>query len=84
VLIKEPFVGPGRLVWREEFYAAIDTVAAEYGLPVVDPGPDIAAAGGASLYMDNVHPTAEGCEVIARTLERTIRDLLAPSAAHSR
>jgi len=81
VLIKEPWVGPGRLVWREEFHDAIDRVAAEYGLPVVDPAPDIAAAGGASLFMDGVHATAEGNTVIAAALERVVRGLLEPPAA---
>ena len=77
VLIKEPVVGPQRLIWKDEFYAAIDQVAAEYQLPVVDPAAALADAGGDSLFMDTVHPTREGNKVIADELEKALRPLLA-------
>ena len=69
VLVKEPVRDDMPLLWKEEFRAAIDAVAAEFGLPVVDPTPALLAAGpGTELFLDDVHPTPAGHAVIAREL----------------
>ncbi|MHC5212007.1 MAG: SGNH/GDSL hydrolase family protein [Planctomycetota bacterium] len=67
VLIKEP-VRAERSIWKDEFGAVIDKVAAEYGLPVVDPSPALQAAGGKELFRDVVHLRPDGLAVVAREL----------------
>ncbi|MBM3985405.1 MAG: hypothetical protein FJ296_06920, partial [Planctomycetes bacterium] len=76
VLVKEPLAGDQRIVWKEEFYAAIDAVSAAHGLTVVDPTPALQAAGGAALFMDRVHPKYGGCGVIAAEVDRVLGPLL--------
>ncbi len=76
VLVKEPLAGDLRIAWKEEFYAAIDAVAAEHGLAVVDPTPALQAAGGAPLFIDRVHPKYGGCTVIASEVDRVLGPLL--------
>jgi lysophospholipase L1-like esterase len=70
------------LVWKEEFRAAIASVAAEFGLLVVDPTPALLAAGpGSELFMDAVHPTPAGHAVIARVLAEALEPLLRARSA---
>jgi lysophospholipase L1-like esterase len=76
VLIKEPLGGDRRFPWKAEFHAAMDRVAADYGLAVVDPTPALQAAGGAELFLDEVHPRAAGHAIIARELEPAVRAAL--------
>jgi lysophospholipase L1-like esterase len=75
VLVKEP-VREAHTAWKDEFYAAVDAVAAEYGLPVVDPTPALQAAGGAALFMDVVHLRAPGLAIIAQELAPAVRECL--------
>lgn len=76
VLVKEPIAGDQRILFKEEYYAAIDAVAAEHGLAVVDPTPALQAAGGAALFMDRVHPKYSGCSVIASEVDAVLGPLL--------
>ena len=76
VLVKEPVAGDVRLVWKEEFRAAMDRVGVEYGLTVVDPVPALAAAGDRDLFMDRVHLKPSGCAVVAREVARAVTPLL--------
>ena len=76
VLIKEPVAGNRDRIWKKEFYAAMDRVGGEYGLPVVDPTPLLQARGGARLFVDNIHPSEEGAQCMAEALLPVIRDLL--------
>jgi hypothetical protein len=76
VLVKEPIAGDQRILFKEEYYAAIDAVAAEHGLAVVDPTPALQAAGGAALFMDRVHPKYSGCSVIAAEVDALLGPLL--------
>ena len=75
VLIKEP-VRDRHTIWREECQAAVDRLAAEFGLEVVDPWPAMEAAGGAALFMDVVHPKPEGLRIVAEQLEPAVRKAL--------
>ncbi len=68
VLVKEPVAGDQVKLWKPEFYAAMDRVAAEYGLIVVDPRPALAARGEAHLFVDEIHPTPAGNAVLAGEL----------------
>jgi lysophospholipase L1-like esterase len=74
VLVKEPIAGPW--IWKAEMYAAMDRVAADHGLVVVDPTPALTRAGGASLFLDVVHPNAQGHAVIAREVAAGVRRAL--------
>lgn len=80
VLVKEAIADDGPRFWKQEFRAAMDQVAAEYALPVVDPSPALAArklATGQRMFMDEVHLTQAGCEVMAETLRPLVQDILA-------
>jgi lysophospholipase L1-like esterase len=77
VLIKEP-VRDRHTIWREECQAAVDTLAAEFGLEVVDPWPALEAAGAGPLFMDVVHPRPEGLRIIAEELLPAVRKALGP------
>jgi lysophospholipase L1-like esterase len=82
VLVAEPVRDDAPLVWKEEFRAAIASVAAEFGLLVVDPTPALLAAGpGSELFMDAVHPTPAGHAVIARVLAEALEPLLRARSA---
>jgi lysophospholipase L1-like esterase len=76
VLMKEPLAGGMDRLWKKEFYAAMDRVGHEFGLPVVDPTPLLNARGGARLFMDHVHPYDEGDAVVAEALYPVIRGLI--------
>ncbi|MBK6940501.1 MAG: SGNH/GDSL hydrolase family protein [Planctomycetes bacterium] len=67
VLVKEPVVDDERL-WRRQFFAAMDQVAAAAKVPILDPMPEIQRQGGKRLFMDAVHPYDPGHEVIANAL----------------
>lgn len=67
VLVKEPVMDPDRL-WRRQFFAVMDQVAAAANVPVLDPMLDIQRQGGSRLFMDAVHPYDPGHEVIANSL----------------
>lgn len=73
VLMKEPVQGDRPRLWKNEFYAAMERVAQEYGAVVVDPTPALLRAGGATLFMDEVHPFGSGHAVIADVLEPVLR-----------
>ncbi|MHC5210324.1 MAG: SGNH/GDSL hydrolase family protein [Planctomycetota bacterium] len=75
VFVKEPIAGDKPFLWKEEFYAAMDAIGAEYGLTVVDPTPALQAAGGAKLFMDAVHLKPAGHWVVAEVLEPVVRSL---------
>jgi lysophospholipase L1-like esterase len=82
VLIKEPLRNDRPLPWKEEFRAAIDAVAAEYSLPVVDPTPALLAEERAgTMFMDDVHPTPAGHAVIAREVADAVEALVRRIAA---
>jgi hypothetical protein len=66
VLVLEPMAGDAPGVWKEEFYAAMRSVAADCGAPCVDPRPALQAAGGDRLCFDRVHLNDEGHAVVAR------------------
>jgi lysophospholipase L1-like esterase len=76
VLIKEPIRGDPPRIWRDEFRAVMDRLGEEYGLSVVDPNEALAAAGGRSLFMDEIHPLPEGHRVMAEVLAPVIEDLI--------
>jgi lysophospholipase L1-like esterase len=77
VLVKEAQRGDEPRLWKPELYAAIDRLGAEYGAPVVDPKPALEAAGGATMFMDQVHMNPRGNRVqamaIAPVVESAIR-----------
>ncbi len=73
VFMKEPVAADKPRLWKNEFYATMDRVGAEYGIPVVDPTPALKAAGGGALFMDDVHPFDAGHVVIADVLEPVLR-----------
>jgi len=73
ILMKEPVAGGMPRLWKKEFYAAIDRIAEKFHLPVVDPTPSLNAGGGASLFMDNIHPTEEGNALVTEELLPVIR-----------
>jgi lysophospholipase L1-like esterase len=75
VLVKEP-VRDERQIWKQEFHAVLDRLGAEYGLPVVDPAPALAAAGGRDLFMDPVHLKPQGLAIVARELAPVVRAAL--------
>jgi lysophospholipase L1-like esterase len=76
VLVKEPVRGDKDRLWKREFYAAIDRVGAEFGAMVVDPSPALQAAGGAQLFVDDVHPSPRGNQVMATVLAPVVEQLL--------
>lgn len=76
VLIREPIAGDKPRVWKDEFYAAMDRVAERYGLAVVDPRQALEAAGGARLFMDPIHPYAEGHRVVAAEVVKALRGIV--------
>lgn len=76
VLIKEPIRGNPQRIWRDEFRAVMDRLGEEYDLLVVDPEQALAAAGGRSLFMDEIHPLPEGCRVMAEVLAPLIEGLI--------
>lgn len=76
VLVKEPIAGGVTRLWKAEFYAAIDRVAARHGLGVVDPTPTLNEHGGASLFMDQVHPLADGAQRIAESMLPAVSEAL--------
>ena len=76
VLAKEPVSGRGPAPWRREIYAAIDRVGAEVGAPVVDLAQAVAEAGGASLYMDEIHLMPAGNQAVAQKLAPVVEQLL--------
>lgn len=71
ILMKEPSVamanGSERLL-KAEFHTVIDDVGKREGLTVFDPGPELLQRGGASLFLDPVHPLDAGHEEIAELL----------------
>jgi hypothetical protein len=68
VLMKEPLRGDQRMIWKDEFRAAIDRVATDFGGFVVDPTPALMNSHGPKLFQDDVHPTATGNEIITTAL----------------
>jgi lysophospholipase L1-like esterase len=84
VFVKEPIAGDGAFVWKQEFYAVMDAVGAEYGIPVADPTPALQAAGGTALFMDAVHLKPGGHRVVAEALEPVVRALAARRAERAR
>lgn len=78
VFILEPVADDARRLWKDEFREVTRTLAAEFGFPVVDPTPALLRAGGKSLYLegDEIHPRAEGNQVIATELLPAIRELM--------
>ena len=76
VFIKEPVAGDVDRLWRKEFYAAMEDVAAEFDIPIVDPSPTLQERGGAALFMDKVHPFDEGHEAVTEALYPTIEQVL--------
>ena len=74
VLIKEPM--PVDRPFKAEFHQAFDRVGADHGVPVLDPWPAMARAGGKKLFSDPIHPYPEGHRVIAEFLEPSIREVL--------
>jgi len=77
VLVKEAQRGDEPRLWKPELYGAIDRLGAEYGAPVVDPKLALEAAGGATMFMDQVHMNPRGNRVqamaIAPVVESAIR-----------
>jgi len=76
VLVKEPLRGDVDRLFKEEFYAAIDRVAEKRSVRVVDPRPLLAERGGAELFMDQVHPLADGAQVIAEAMKPVVVEAL--------
>lgn len=76
VLIQEPIRGNPQRIWRDEFRAAMERVGADYGLTVVSPEEELAAAGGAKLFMDDVHPLPAGHRVMAEALVPVIEEIV--------
>jgi|GEM_PF-1754050 len=79
VLVLEPLAGDAPGVWKEEFYAAMRSVAADNGAPCVDPRPALQAAGGDRLWLDRVHLNDEGHAVVAREVLPAVQAALQPS-----
>ncbi|MBK6942864.1 MAG: SGNH/GDSL hydrolase family protein [Planctomycetes bacterium] len=76
VLMKEPLRGDPPWLWKPEFHAAIDAIGASANATVVDPTPALRAAGGPSLFLDLVHPNADGHAVVARQVADAIEPLV--------
>jgi hypothetical protein len=76
VLVKEPVAGDRDRLWKREFYAAMDRVGRTFDLPVVDPSPLLNANGGVALFVDNIHPSEEGAQLIAESLLPAVKALL--------
>ncbi len=81
VLVKEPLAGDAPRPWKDEFYAVMEDVGAEFGVPVVDPRAALAAAGGRHLFFDGVHPDEGGHAVLAQEIAPVVRALLDRRAA---
>lgn len=75
VFVIEPL--NARWFFADELAAATRKVGSEVGADVVDPSAAILRAGGASLFLDAVHPTAVGHRVIAEALLAPVRSALA-------
>ncbi|MBK6942445.1 MAG: hypothetical protein IPH13_19900 [Planctomycetes bacterium] len=76
VLVKEPLAGDKPAPFKIEYREAMDRVAAQHGLVVADPTPMLQAAGGAKLFVDEIHPTAAGYGVIAKMLAPILKEEL--------
>jgi lysophospholipase L1-like esterase len=74
VLIKEPIANDGPRIFKDDFRAAMDRVAARHGGITVDPSAELVKGGGGALYMDQVHPYVEGHRIIANVLAPVLRD----------
>lgn len=81
VLMKEPLRGDPPWLWKPEFHAAIDAIGAQTRSAVVDPTPALNAAGGRTLFLDLVHPTAEGHAIVARELAAALEPLVRAKAS---
>ncbi len=75
VLVKEPLRDDMPRLWKDEFYAAIDNVAAQFDLTVVDPRSALAAQTG-NLFMDDVHMLPPGHYYMAEALVAALTPLL--------
>jgi lysophospholipase L1-like esterase len=76
VLMKEPLRGDPPWLWKAEFHAALDAIGTTGGATVVDPTPQLRAAGGPNLFLDLVHPNADGHAVVARRLADALEPLV--------
>jgi lysophospholipase L1-like esterase len=56
----------------ERLVARAEAKAQSLGISFVSPAHELAAAGGARLFLDFCHPTAEGHRVLAETLARAL------------
>jgi len=81
ILIKEPTRTTAPILWKKEFYAAIDRVGADFGAEVLDVEPALRAAGGDALFMDDVHLFARGNRVVAEQLAPPLAALIRKRAA---
>jgi lysophospholipase L1-like esterase len=76
ILLKEPLRDDAPRLWKQEFHAAIDRVAADHDVVVIDPRLALAARDSGRMFMDIVHPLPPGCLVIAEELAPAIEGLL--------
>ncbi|MFT7464236.1 MAG: lysophospholipase L1-like esterase [Pseudohongiellaceae bacterium] len=76
ILVKEPLRDDGKQIWKKEFSRVMDRVGRELHVPVIDPGPTMAATGGASLFMDFVHLLPAGHRALARIIEPELTRVL--------
>lgn len=86
VLIKEAIAGNRARIWKDEFRAAIDAVAAECGLVVCDPTHVMLQAERRleePVFMDEVHLNAIGCTVMAWSLAPHVEEALRRGAGNS-
>lgn len=82
VMVKEPDLEPvyGHSRWPSiaRLYPVLDELAAQAGVPVIDPVPTLVAHREEFLFLDDVHFTPHGHRVMAGALASALAPLLTP------
>jgi lysophospholipase L1-like esterase len=76
ILVKEPMRDDQESLWKVEFHAVMDAIAAEHGLTVVDPRDALRAASDGRLFLDEIHLTPRGHAVLAEAVAPAVQDAL--------
>lgn len=75
VFVHEPLRADRHFIWKDEFRSVMDRVGAEYGFTVAKPQERLSTIPNHNtIFVDDVHPTAEGYAIVAEA----IADALGP------